>query len=174
MGRQRSVTLNSARCGSGADGDQPRARRHRPCLGQRRPGVTAAFLGPGPRLSPCPSFLPLPSLGLSPQQGSRLCCRRGALDQHSTCRCRRRSGHGFGLQSPGREGPLEEEMAPPAAFLLGGSHGQRSLAGYSPRGCKELDTAERAQTHTVKEAAALLQGAFPLACFRSVQALSRV
>ena len=25
-------------------------------------------------------------------------------------------------------------------FLQGKSHGQRSLAGYSPRGCKELDT----------------------------------
>ena len=27
-------------------------------------------------------------------------------------------------------------------FLLGESHGQRSLVGYSPRGCKELNTTE--------------------------------
>ena len=29
-------------------------------------------------------------------------------------------------------------------FLPGESHGQRSLAGYSPRGCKESDTTEHA------------------------------
>ena len=27
-------------------------------------------------------------------------------------------------------------------FLPGESHGRRSLVGYSPRGCKELDTTE--------------------------------
>ena len=31
--------------------------------------------------------------------------------------------------------------------MPGESHGQRSLAGYSPRGCKELDTTE-ASEHT--------------------------
>ena len=31
----------------------------------------------------------------------------------------------------------------PGLFLPGESHGQRSLAGYSPWGCRELDTAER-------------------------------
>ena len=30
-------------------------------------------------------------------------------------------------------------------FLLGESHGQRSLAGYSPQGLKESDTTETAQ-----------------------------
>ena len=35
-------------------------------------------------------------------------------------------------------------------FLPGESHGQRSLAGYSPWGCKELDMTERlTQTHTL-------------------------
>ena len=33
-------------------------------------------------------------------------------------------------------------VLPLGVFLLGESHGQRSLAGYSPWGCKELDTAE--------------------------------
>ena len=34
---------------------------------------------------------------------------------------------------------LEKEMATHSSVLLGKSHGQRSLAGYSPWGCKELD-----------------------------------
>ena len=36
----------------------------------------------------------------------------------------------------GREDPLEKEMATTPVFLPGESHGQRSLAGYSPWGCK--------------------------------------
>ena len=32
---------------------------------------------------------------------------------------------------------------PPTVFLPGESHGQRSLVGYSPWSCKELDTTER-------------------------------
>ena len=31
---------------------------------------------------------------------------------------------------------------PTPVFLLGKFHGQRSLAGYSPRGCRELDMTE--------------------------------
>ena len=38
---------------------------------------------------------------------------------------------GIGL-IPGSEDPLEEGMALTPVFLLGESHGQRSLAGYSP------------------------------------------
>ena len=34
-------------------------------------------------------------------------------------------------------------------FLLGESHEQRSLAGYSPWGPKELDTTELLSTHTI-------------------------
>ena len=37
------------------------------------------------------------------------------------------------------EGPLEEGMATTPVFLPGGSHGQKSLAGYSLWGCKELN-----------------------------------
>ena len=36
----------------------------------------------------------------------------------------------------GQEDPLEKEMATTPVFLPGESHGQRSLAGYSPWGCK--------------------------------------
>ena len=37
---------------------------------------------------------------------------------------------------------LEEAWQAAAVFLLGKSHGQRRLAGYSPDGCKELDMME--------------------------------
>ena len=37
---------------------------------------------------------------------------------------------------------------PAPVFLPGKFHGQRSLAGYSPRGCKELESAEHTHTHT--------------------------
>ena len=46
----------------------------------------------------------------------------------------------------GWEDPLEEGMAPTPVLLPGESHGQRSLAGYSPWGRKELDTTERLTT----------------------------
>ena len=45
------------------------------------------------------------------------------------------------VRSPGKgsESPLQY-------FLLGKSHGQRSLVGYSPWGCKESNTTEQACT----------------------------
>ena len=43
---------------------------------------------------------------------------------------------------PGREDPVEEGVATTPVFLPGESHGQRSLAGCSPQGRKELDTTE--------------------------------
>ena len=42
------------------------------------------------------------------------------------------------VQSLGQEYALGKEMAPQPVFLPGKSHGQRSLAGYSPWGGKEL------------------------------------
>ena len=42
----------------------------------------------------------------------------------------------------GWEGPLEEEKATNPVFLSGKFHGQRRLADYNSRGCKESDTAE--------------------------------
>ena len=50
------------------------------------------------------------------------------------------------VQSLGWEDPLEEEMASAPVFSPGKSHGQRSLAGYSPWGHKESDTAEQLST----------------------------
>ena len=40
---------------------------------------------------------------------------------------------------------LEEETATHSSFLPGDSHGQRSLAGYSPEGHKESDRTEGTQ-----------------------------
>ena len=44
--------------------------------------------------------------------------------------------------------PWRREQQPTPVFLPGECHGQRSLAGYSPWGHKELDTAERLTQHT--------------------------
>ena len=40
----------------------------------------------------------------------------------------------------GSEDPLEKEMV---SYLLGESHGLRSLPSYSPWGCKDLDTTKQ-------------------------------
>jgi len=39
--------------------------------------------------------------------------------------------------------PWRRKWQPTPVFLPGKSHGWRNLVGYSPRGCKELDTTER-------------------------------
>ena len=46
------------------------------------------------------------------------------------------------VQSLGLEDPQEKEMVPTPVLLSEEFHGQRSLAGYSPWGRKELDTTE--------------------------------
>ena len=53
------------------------------------------------------------------------------------------------LQSLGQKDPLEEEMATHTNVLPGESHGQRSLMGYSPWGCKRVghDLATEKQQH---------------------------
>ena len=50
------------------------------------------------------------------------------------------------VQSLGRENPLEEGMTTHSSILAWRTHGQRSLADYSPRGCKESDTTEKLST----------------------------
>ena len=47
------------------------------------------------------------------------------------------------VRSLSREDLLEKEMATHSSILAGKFHGQRSLEGYCPRGCKELDMTER-------------------------------
>ena len=46
------------------------------------------------------------------------------------------------VRSLGLEDPQEEGVANHAVFLPGESHGERSLAGCSPKGHKESDTTE--------------------------------
>ena len=50
------------------------------------------------------------------------------------------------VRSLGLKDPLEEEMATHSSILAWKtSHGQKILAGYSPWGPKESDTAERTE-----------------------------
>ena len=53
------------------------------------------------------------------------------------------------VQSLGWEDPLRQEWQPTPVFLLGKSHGQRSLVGHSPQDHKELDVMEVTE-HTVR------------------------
>ena len=53
------------------------------------------------------------------------------------------------VQSLGGEDPLVKEMATHSSIWPGEFHGQRSLAGYSPQDCKELDTSELLSIHTI-------------------------
>ena len=57
------------------------------------------------------------------------------------------------VQSLVGEDPLEKEMQHTPIFLLGKSHGQRSLAGYSPRGCRRVrhDLATKTAKQITKE-----------------------
>ena len=52
------------------------------------------------------------------------------------------------VQSLGQEDPLEKEMATRSTIFAWESHGQGSLVGYSPWGCKESDMTEQL-THSV-------------------------
>ena len=45
---------------------------------------------------------------------------------------------GMRVQSLGQEDPLEKEMATNCSILAWKIHRQRSLAGYSPGGCKRI------------------------------------
>ena len=63
--------------------------------------------------------------------------------KESTCQCRR---HRFNPWV--RKKPWRRKWQPTLVFLPGKFHEQRSLAGYSPWGCKESDRTEQLSTHT--------------------------
>ena len=63
-----------------------------------------------------------------------------------TCQCRRCRRLGF-CPWVGNI-PWRRKWQPTPVFLPGKSHGQRSLAGYSPWGCQKLDTTEPLSMHT--------------------------
>ena len=58
--------------------------------------------------------------------------------KESACQCRRRRFNPWVGKIPWRR-----NWQSTLVFLPGKLHGQRSLVGYSPWGCKELDTTER-------------------------------
>ena len=66
----------------------------------------------------------------------------GTSGKEHTCQCRRYKRQETQVWSLGQEDPLEEEVATHSSILAWRIHGQRSLAGYSPWGCKESDMTE--------------------------------
>ena len=58
----------------------------------------------------------------------------GANGKESACQCRRNKTRGFNPW--GGKMPWRREWLPTPVLLLGESHGQRSLKGYSPWGHK--------------------------------------
>ena len=69
--------------------------------------------------------------------------------KESACQCKKRKRHGFNIWF--RKIWVSNKWQPTAVFLPGKLHGQRSLAGYSPLGRKEVEKTERLgsyiQTH---------------------------
>ena len=77
-------------------------------------------------------------------------CFRG---KESACQYRR-----CGFEPWARKNPWRREWQPTLGFLPREPHEQRSLAGYSPWDCKELDTTERlsrAQHHVADSSTCL-------------------
>ena len=72
----------------------------------------------------------------------------GTSDKEPACQCKRLKRHGFDSWV----GKISWRRAwqPTPVFLLGESHGQRSLAGYSPWGHKESDTSSSTPVEKVK------------------------
>ena len=78
---------------------------------------------------------------------------RGLSSKKSTCQCRRHKRHGFNpwvRKTPwSRKWHGEGNGNPLQHSCLENPHGQRSLAGYSPWGHKQLDPTEGVCTRTV-------------------------
>ena len=74
-------------------------------------------------------------------------CGRAFFLFLSLCVCMRHKRCGFD-SSVGKI-PWRKAWQPTPVFLPGESHGQKSLTGYSPQGCKESDTTEATEdAHT--------------------------
>ena len=74
---------------------------------------------------------------------------RWLKQERISLQCRRCKRLGF---SPWvRKIPWRKAWQPTPVFLPGESHGQKSLAGYSPWGCKESDTIELLSLNTLRE-----------------------
>ena len=72
----------------------------------------------------------------------------GASGKEPACHCSRHKRCRF--DTCVRKIPWRRPRQPTPVFLPGESHGQRSLVGYSPQGCKESDTTEAtSHAHTL-------------------------
>jgi len=94
---------------------------------------------PNLRIEPASPALQADALPSEPK-GSPRGFPRGASDKESACQYRRQKRHRFNPWVG--KIPWRKKWQPTPVFLPGESHGQRSLAGYSPRGHKESDTTE--------------------------------
>ena len=74
--------------------------------------------------------------------------RQWLSGKESSFQCRR-----LGLDLKSQGDPLRRKWQPTPVSLPGKSHGQKSLVGYSARGCKELDTTEQLNQQQQKERA---------------------
>ena len=73
----------------------------------------------------------------------------GIKAKESVCQCRRYKRCSFNPWVG--KIPWRRKWQPTPVLLLGQSHGLRSLAGYSPWGCKESDTTEQAHASSNQE-----------------------
>ena len=78
----------------------------------------------------------------------------GASGKESVCLCRKTKE--TRVRSLGWEDPLVQGLTVFPVFLPGKSHGQRSLVGYSPWGCRESGMTERLPMRACRKA-----GIFP-------------
>ena len=94
-------------------------------------------------LSMCGTSTPSCTRSTRTELGLKPFCKS---DKESACQCR--NCRRWEFNPWGRKIPWRRKWQPTPVLLPGESHGQRSLSGYSPRGCKESDTTERLSMHT--------------------------
>ena len=70
----------------------------------------------------------------------QMCKLSGVSGKEPTCQCRRHKRHG--LHPWVRKIRWKKKQQPTPVCLPGESKGQKSLVGYSPKGCKKSDTTE--------------------------------
>ena len=120
--------------------------------------------------------LRFPSFMVQPKKKKKICLVRGMKIRHHhrnmetceasqvaqwlriRCQCRRCKRCRFDPWVG--KMPWRRKWHPTPIFLPGTSHAQRSLVGYSPRGCKESDATERLSTQPHKNMWLLLLSHF--------------
>ena len=103
-------------------------------LGRINPWLLSS--SPALRSAPCKLFLILLHTNFP----------RGSAGKEPACQCRRHRRHGFNPWV--RKIPWRRKWQPTPVFFPEKSHGQRSLADYSPKGHKESYATEYTHTHT--------------------------